>query len=74
MCTLGPSSQDVDVLTAMLEAGMTAARIDLTWGSYEFHHKSLSSLQEAMKRSRRLCAIVLDTLGREIMVLRQPDK
>ena len=31
--TLGPSCRDVETLVAMLDAGMTAARIDLTVSS-----------------------------------------
>jgi pyruvate kinase len=54
----------------MLEAGMSAARIDLTWGPLEYHRRSLDALQEAVRRTGRLCAVMLDTLGREVMVRR----
>ena len=43
---------------------------DLTWGPLEYHRRSLDNLQEAMRRTRKLCAIVVDTLGRELMVRR----
>lgn len=49
---------------------MSAARIDLTWGPIDYHRRSLDNLQEAMRRTRRLCAIMLDTLGREVMIRR----
>jgi pyruvate kinase len=68
--TVGPACQSVEALCALLEAGASAARIDLTWGPIEYHRRSLDNLQEAMRRTRRLCAVVLDTLGREIMVRR----
>ena len=42
----------------------------MQWGPLDFHEKSLQNLQEAMKKSRRLCAVVVDTLGREIFVRR----
>jgi hypothetical protein len=41
-------------------------RFDLTWGPIEYHRRSLDNLQAAMRKSRKLCAIVLDTLGREV--------
>jgi hypothetical protein len=41
-------------------------RFDLTWGPIEYHRRSLDNLQTAMRQSRKLCAIVLDTLGREV--------
>eukprot|EP00879_Flechtneria_rotunda_P021199 GHRR01022332.1.p1 GENE.GHRR01022332.1~~GHRR01022332.1.p1 ORF type:complete len:557 (+),score=186.89 GHRR01022332.1:438-2108(+) len=68
--TIGPACQAVDKQVAMLEAGMSAARFDLTWGPIEYHRRSLDNLQTAMKQTRRLCAIMLDTLGREVMIRR----
>jgi hypothetical protein len=125
MATIGPSIHDVDMLSQLLEAGMVAARVDLTWGPLEFHRNSLKFLevrrqkevacewalkkaawprrrriglhacvptrhrvegnqaamrtqhsvpsplaraQEAMKRTRRLCACSIDTMGRELMI------
>eukprot|EP00983_Pelagomonas_calceolata_P074085 1152402-Pelagomonas_calceolata.AAC.11 len=50
----------------MLRAGMSVARIDLTWGPLDYHRKTLQNLQEAMKRSHKLCAVMIDTLGREV--------
>ncbi|MEW5318442.1 MAG: hypothetical protein WDW38_009663, partial [Sanguina aurantia] len=49
---------------------MTVARVDLTWGPIEYHRATLDNLAAAMKRVRRLCAVMVDTLGREIMVRR----
>ncbi|CAD7704436.1 unnamed protein product, partial [Ostreobium quekettii] len=68
--TVGPACQDVAKMTELLLAGATSARIDLTWGPVEFHDKSLRNLMTAMKDARRLCSVVLDTLGREIFVKR----
>jgi pyruvate kinase len=68
--TVGPSCQSVDALCALLNAGATCARIDLTWAPIEYHRLSLQNLQEAMRRTKRLCAVMLDSLGREIMVRR----
>eukprot|EP00775_Hariotina_reticulata_P003154 gene3154-3431_t len=68
--TIGPACQAVDNQVAMLEAGMSAARFDLTWGPIEYHRRSLDNLQTAMRQTRKLCAIVLDTLGREVMIRR----
>mmetsp|Transcript_32734 Transcript_32734/g.92845 ORF Transcript_32734/g.92845 Transcript_32734/m.92845 type:complete len:644 (-) Transcript_32734:207-2138(-) len=68
--TLGPSCQETSILVELLNAGMTAARVDLTWGNVEFHKKSLRNLVEACRLTKRLCAIMVDTLGREIYVKR----
>jgi pyruvate kinase len=68
---VGPACQSVEALCELLEAGATCARIDLTWAPIEYHRISLQNLQEAMRRTRRLCAVMLDSLGRELMVRRK---
>lgn len=71
--TIGPSCQDVDTLCLLLNAGATCARCDLTWGTLDFHRLSLRNLNEAMRKTRKLCAVMLDTTGREIMVMREHE-
>lgn len=40
------------------------------WGPVEYHAQSLANLAVAMQRTKRLCATILDTVGREIMIIR----
>lgn len=47
--------------------------LGLQWGPLEFHKKSLVNLGEAMRRTRKLCAVMVDIVGREI-VLNRPSK
>ena len=70
--TIGPACHDVATLSALLQAGATAARCDLTWGPLSFHRASLRNLAAAMAATRRLCAVMLDTSGREVYVDRSP--
>lgn len=58
----------MDTLVEMLNVGMTAARVDLTWGPPEYHVQWLKNLKEAMQRTKRLCATIVDTVGREVLV------
>ena len=69
ICTLGPNSRDVKVLEALLEAGMTAARFDFSWGSKQYHQETLNNLRTACKNKRKLCGVIMDTKGPEIAVL-----
>lgn len=39
----------------------------------DFHKKSLSNLQAAIKQTRTMCAVMLDTRGREIYVKRKSN-
>lgn len=59
------------MLVKLLEAGTTSARVDLTYGSTEYHKQSLRNLQTAVRKTRRLCAVILDTMGRELVVRRE---
>ncbi|EIE21536.1 Phosphoenolpyruvate/pyruvate domain-containing protein [Coccomyxa subellipsoidea C-169] len=70
IATLGPACRDVDTLVDLLESGLAAARIDLTWGSLEYHKQSLRNLQLASQKTKLLCAVILDTVGRELMIRR----
>ena len=58
---------------ALLEAGMTTARFDFSWGSMEYHTRTLNNLREAMKQTKILCATMLDTRGPEIGVQLAPQ-
>ena len=42
----------------------------LQWGPVEYHKQSLRNLEQAVRRTRRLCAVLVDTLGRELMIRR----
>lgn len=42
----------------------------MQWGPVEYHMQSLRNLQRAIRKTRRLCAIIIDTLGREMFVRR----
>lgn len=68
--TIGPACQDVDTLSRLLQAGVTCARVNLSWGTKEYHALCLSNLAAAMKRTRRLCSVFIDTVGREVTVRR----
>ena len=43
----------------------------LQWGTLDFHRTSLKNLGEAMRRTRKLCAIMVDTIGRELIINRE---
>ena len=73
ICTVGVKSRTVPELVALLEAGMTTARFDFSWGSMEYHTRTLNNLREAMKQTKILCATMLDTRGPEIGVQLAPQ-
>ncbi len=69
--TLGPKSRSVETIEAMLNAGMTVARFDFSWGDEDYHQETLENLKKAVKNTRRLCAVMLDTVGPELYVVNE---
>ena len=58
-----------------LEAGQAAgscmkAGSGMQWGSVDYHRQSLRNLQKASQQTRTMCAVILDTVGRELMIRR----
>ncbi|GBF94889.1 pyruvate kinase [Raphidocelis subcapitata] len=70
--TIGPASHSVATLRAMLRAGMSLARINLTWGPLDFHRRTLENLQAATRLERRLCGVIVGAGGREVPVVGRP--
>jgi hypothetical protein len=50
-----PQCREVPTLARLLRAGVTCARVDLSWGTKEYHAGSLANLAEAMRQTRLLC-------------------
>ncbi|KAK9835247.1 hypothetical protein WJX81_008602 [Elliptochloris bilobata] len=76
VCTLGPKSRSVPVLEELLRAGMSVARFNFSHGSHEYHQETLDTLRKAMRNTRIMCAVMLDTKGPEIRTgfLENPDQ
>ncbi|KAK7355268.1 hypothetical protein VNO80_14520 [Phaseolus coccineus] len=71
--TLGPKSRSVDVISQCLEAGMSVARFDFSWGDPEYHQETLENLRTAIKSTKKLCAVMLDTVGPELQVVNKTE-
>lgn len=63
VCTIGPASSSLDVLDRMVAAGMDAARLNLSHGSYEEHAQRVQLVREAQERAGRPLALVADLQG-----------
>nr|AQP26304.1 pyruvate kinase [Diospyros kaki] len=72
--TLGPKSRSVAVISACLKAGMSVARFDFSWGDPEFHQETIDNLRLAIKSTKKLCAVMLDTVGPELQVVNKTER
>ena len=66
VCTMGPSTDDREVLGALIDAGMDVARFNFSHGSYEEHKQRMNLLKEIRREKKKPIAIMLDTKGPEI--------
>ncbi|KAJ3671351.1 hypothetical protein LUZ60_007430 [Juncus effusus] len=71
--TLGPKSRSVEVISSCLKAGMSVARFDFSWGDLEYHQQTLENLKLAIKSTKKLCAVMLDTVGPELQVINKSE-
>jgi pyruvate kinase len=63
VATIGPASQELDVLTAMIVAGMDVARLNFAHGTREQHSATAGLIREAAERAGREVAILGDLPG-----------
>ncbi|CAD5325653.1 unnamed protein product [Arabidopsis thaliana] len=72
--TLGPKSRSVEALSGCLKAGMSVARFDFSWGDADYHQETLDNLKVAVRSTKKLCAVMLDTVGPELQVINKSEK
>lgn len=68
MATLGPKSRSVDTIEACLKAGMSVARFDFSCLDTDYHQETIDNLRIAAKKAKKLCAVMLDTVGPELQI------
>lgn len=65
VCSIGPASNQVDVMEQMVLAGMNVARINFSHATMEERQIAQDSAREVRKRTGRNIAILWDTKGPE---------
>lgn len=66
ICTVGPSTDNVDLLSQMMQAGMDLARFNFSHGSHEAHAQRLQLVRAAAKQAGKVIATIADTKGPEM--------
>lgn len=66
VCTMGPATEDDNVLSALIQNGMNVARFNFSHGSHEYHRKNIERVRRIAKALHTTVAILLDTKGPEI--------
>lgn len=68
VCTLGPATDNEDVLRQMMLEGMNVARCNFSHGTYEDHKKRMDMVKKLRREVGKPVAILLDTKGPEVRV------
>jgi pyruvate kinase len=66
VATLGPSSNDEETIAAMLTAGMSVARLNMSHGTHESHAQVMEEAKKAVTRAKRPLAFLVDLQGPKI--------
>ena len=65
VCTLGPSSNDMETISAMYDAGMNVCRLNFSHGSHEEHASKIEIIKRLREERNIPLPILLDTKGPE---------
>src|SRR5215211_1640388 len=68
VATIGPSSNEVEVLARMIESGMDVARLNFAHGTPEQHGETAGRIREAANRAGRDVAILGDLPGPKLRI------
>ncbi|MCM1282907.1 MAG: pyruvate kinase [Muribaculaceae bacterium] len=68
ICTIGPASENEEVLTKMCEAGMDVARLNFSHGTHEEHQTKIDLIKRVREKLDLPIAIMLDTKGPEYRI------
>ena len=66
VCTMGPSTDTLEMVESLLRAGMNVARFNFSHGTHEEQAKRIELVRLASERTKIPVALMLDTKGPEI--------
>ena len=68
VATIGPASQDEDLLEKLIEAGMNVARMNFSHGTHEQHAERIALIRKVSEKLDRPVGILQDLQGPKIRV------
>ena len=74
ICTIGPASENEEILTRMCRSGMNVARLNFSHGTHEEHQKKFDLVKQVREKLNLPIAIMLDTKGPEYRIGTFKDK
>lgn len=66
VCTLGPATEEKEIVRQMIRCGMNVARLNFSHNTHEDHARRIQMIRELRQELETPIAILLDTKGPEI--------
>lgn len=68
VCTIGPASEDIEIIRKLIQYGMDVARLNFSHGTHEEHEKRIENIRVASKELGKRVGILVDTRGPEVRI------
>jgi len=68
ICTVGPASNNEEIITRMCRSGMNVARLNFSHGTKEGHKETIELIKRVREKLQMPIAIMLDTKGPEYRI------
>ncbi|MBQ9298378.1 MAG: pyruvate kinase [Clostridia bacterium] len=68
VCTIGPASDNEEILKKLMLAGMNAARINFSHGSFKEQEEKIKKIKKVSKELGLNIPLILDTKGPEVRI------
>ncbi len=68
ICTIGPASASIEILTKLIQTGMDVARLNFSHGTHENHAELITNIRRASEITGRQVAIMQDLQGPKIRI------
>lgn len=72
ICTLGPASDSQEMIASLAKEGMSAARLNFSHGTHEYHQKIIQNIRKVNKTLKDKILIMQDLEGYRIRIGQMP--
>lgn len=66
ICTIGPSSEQTDILQKLIQHGMNVARLNMSHGDHQSHQRAIQNIRQVSKQLGKKVRILGDLQGPRI--------
>lgn len=66
VCSMGPATENDEVLTKIIQNGMNIARFNFSHGNHDYHKNQMERVRKLSEKCNKTVALMMDTKGPEI--------